>query len=178
MTCIVGLVDKGKVYIGGDSAGVDGGLGLQVRADQKVFLNGGMAFGCALSFRMGQLLRHSLHVPRHHPDDDVHKYMVVDFIDAVRKCLKEGGYASRENEVETGGLFLVGYAGRLFYIDTDYQVGETTHGYAACGCGADIALGSIGTSSGDPRNRIKKAIEMAERHSAGVRGPFHIVSAP
>ena len=35
MTCIVGLVHEGVVYIGGDSAGV-GGLSLTVRADEKV----------------------------------------------------------------------------------------------------------------------------------------------
>ena len=39
MTCIVGLVEKGNVYIGGDSAGV-GGYSLTVRADRKVFRNG------------------------------------------------------------------------------------------------------------------------------------------
>jgi hypothetical protein len=38
MTCIVGLVDKGDVYIGGDSAGV-AGLSLSIRADEKVFGN-------------------------------------------------------------------------------------------------------------------------------------------
>ena len=35
MTCIVGLVHEGVVYIGGDSAGV-GGMSLTVRADEKV----------------------------------------------------------------------------------------------------------------------------------------------
>ena len=39
MTCIVGLVHEGVVYIGGDSAGV-GGMSLTVRADEKVFRNG------------------------------------------------------------------------------------------------------------------------------------------
>ena len=39
MTCIVGLVHEGVVYIGGDSAGV-GGMSLTVRADEKVFQNG------------------------------------------------------------------------------------------------------------------------------------------
>ena len=38
MTCIVGLVHEGVVYIGGDSAGV-AGLSLTVRADEKVFRN-------------------------------------------------------------------------------------------------------------------------------------------
>jgi hypothetical protein len=36
MTAIVGLVQAGSVYIGGDSAGVSG-MSLTVRADAKVF---------------------------------------------------------------------------------------------------------------------------------------------
>jgi ATP-dependent protease HslVU (ClpYQ) peptidase subunit len=176
MTCVVGLVHSGKVFIGGDSAGVDEAFGMQVRADRKVFKNGDMVFGFAGSFRMGNLLQHALEVPPHHPEDDPHKYMVTDFINAVRDCLKKGGVAARSDEVieEVNGAFLVGYRGRLFLIDSDYQVGETIHGYAAHGCGADIALGSIGSTKGEPRARIKKALDMAERHSAGVRAPFHI----
>jgi hypothetical protein len=174
VTCIVGLVSKGKVYIGGDSAGIDAGLGLSVRADRKVFVNGGIVMGFTTSFRMGNLLQHVLEVPRHNPEDDVHKYLVVDFVPAVRACLRDGGFSHIEHNVELGGTFLLGYAGRLFMVEEDFQVGETVDGYAATGCGGDLALGSIGTSTGEPRARIRKALEMAERHSGGVRGPFHI----
>ena len=76
MTCIVGLVHEGVVYIGGDSAGV-AGLSLTVRADEKVFRNSDFLMGFTTSFRMGQLLRYSLKPPRRHPDDDIHQYMVV-----------------------------------------------------------------------------------------------------
>ena len=177
MTCIVGLVEKGKVYIGGDSAGVDGRYALQVRADKKVFRNGDFIMGFTSSFRMGQLLAHSLKPPRYHPNDDVYAYMVTDFVDAVRKCLKDGGYAEKHNEAEQGGTFLVGYAGRMFSIEGDYQVGETVDGFNACGCGDLIALGALAVTVGqEPEKRIRDALEAAERHSGGVRGPFHVES--
>ena len=67
MTCIVGLEHKGKVYIGGDSAGV-AGYSLSVRADQKVFINGNFIFGFTSSFRMGQILRFGFNPPRRHPE--------------------------------------------------------------------------------------------------------------
>lgn len=35
MTCIVGLVDKGDVYIGGDSAGVDGRYAAVVWSEER-----------------------------------------------------------------------------------------------------------------------------------------------
>jgi len=176
MTCIVGLVHGGKVHIGGDSAGV-AGLDLTVRSDAKVFENDGFVFGFTTSFRMGNLLQHALTPPRRHPDDDVHKFMVTDFINAVRACLKDGGFSKKENNVEEGGTFLVGYAGRLFYIDEDFQVGETASGYAACGCGNSIALGALYASEGmSPKKRVRQALKAAEQFSAGVRGPFNIVS--
>lgn len=176
MTCIVGLVEKGKVYIGGDSAGVSG-YALQIRADRKVFRNGDFIMGFTSSFRMGQLLAHSLKPPRRHATDDVYAYMVTDFVNAVRECLKAGGYAEKHNEAERAGTFLVGYAGRLFSVHGDYQVGETVHGFDACGCGEQIALGALAVSHNQkPERRIRDALNAAEQFSAGVRAPFHIES--
>ena len=176
MTCIVGLVHEGVVYIGGDSAGV-GGMSLTVRADEKVFQNGEFLMGFTTSFRMGQLLRYSLKPPRRHPDDDIHQYMVVDFVNAVRECLKAGGYASKEDEVESGGTFLVGYAGHLFTVNSDYQVGIPEDGFAAVGSGQDISRGALFATQGQatPRDRVLTALRSAERFNAGVRGPFHIL---
>jgi hypothetical protein len=176
MTCIAGLIHEGQVFIGGDSAGV-AGFDLTVRADAKVFKNGDFVFGFTSSFRMGQLLRHSFVPPKRYPDKDVMAYMVTDFVDALRNCLKAGGFASKSNETEVGGCFLVGYAGRLFEIESDYQVGESATGYAAVGCGSQVAHGALFANSElPPVARITQALEAAEAHNAGVRGPFHIES--
>ncbi len=174
MTCIVGLTHKGKVYIGADSAGV-AGLNLQVRSDCKVFTNREFAFGFCGSFRMGQLLRYSFKPPLRDPDTDLYTYMVTAFIDEVRKTLKDGGYAEKKDNTEKGGFFLVGHAGRLFYIEADYQVGEAATPYNATGCGAPFAMGSLFSSKGDAEKRIREALDSAEANSAGVRGPFHVV---
>ena len=90
MTCIVGIVDAGRVLIAGDSAGSDG-WHVDSRADSKVFTVGPYAMGFTTSFRMGQLLRYRLDVPG--PDTwDVDRYMATTFVDAVRDCLKAGGF--------------------------------------------------------------------------------------
>lgn len=173
MTCIVGLIDGGKVYLGGDSAGVSG-YHLVTRKDPKVFRVGDFVIGFTSSFRMGQLLAHAFTPPKRHEDTDVYAYMVTSFVDAVRDCLKAGGYARKESETEAGGTFLVGYAGRLFEISDDYQVGEALADYAACGCGREVALGSLFSTKGQkPKDRILTALEAAEALSAGVRGPFN-----
>src|SRR3546814_5981191 len=95
------------------------------------------------SFGMGQCLFRSFQPPKWHDDYDVYEYMVRDFVEAVRNCLKSGGFATREKEAEAGGTFLVGFKGRLFEIADDYQVGESVSNFAACGCGHELALGSF-----------------------------------
>lgn len=180
MTCIVGAVDKDGVVIGGDSAGV-AGLDLTVRADEKVFTNGEFLFGFTSSFRMGQLLRYAFSPPPVPEGKDVFAYMVTDFIDAVRSCLKHGGFASKENETESGGTFLVGFRGRLFEINSDYQVGEPRDEFAAVGCGEQIAKGAMYALryiDQPSETKVSIAINAAERFSAGVRLPYVIKRIP
>lgn len=176
MTCIVGLVSAGKVYIGADSAGVCG-LALSVRADRKVFTNGEFVFGFTTSFRMGQLLQHVFVPPKLHPDDDLSRFMVTQLVDGVRGCLKAGGFATTRDGGEVGGEFLVGVRGRLFRICSDYQVGEPGKPYDAVGCGESYALGALFANGHlEPEQRVSEALTCAEAFSAGVRGPFHIES--
>lgn len=170
MTCIVGLVDKGDVYIGGDSAGV-AGLSISIRADEKVFVNGPFIMGFTTSFRMGQLLRYKFHPPKQTTDQDDMAYMVSDFIDAVRRCFKENDYGAPGQ----GGTFLVGYNGKLYTVAGDFQVGMAMDNYDSVGCGDDIAKGSLYSSVGlKPEERVQLALKAASQHSAGVAPPFVI----
>jgi ATP-dependent protease HslVU (ClpYQ) peptidase subunit len=180
VTCIVGVVEGDRVFMGGDSAGVcSNSYSLVVRADQKVFRNGLFVFGFCGSFRMGQLLRYSFEPPKHPRRMDVYRYMVTLFIDEVRKVLKAGGFAKKEHDVEEiDGAFLVAYRGRLFEIDSDYQVGEAVDGFGATGCGAAIAQGALYVSQGvEPKKRVRAALEAAERYSGGVRRPFYVMAS-
>ncbi|MGH2484611.1 MAG: hypothetical protein ACRDHE_01235 [Ktedonobacterales bacterium] len=180
MTCIVGLVgEDGRVYIGGDSAGV-AGYDLTLRKDAKVFRNGPFLIGYTTSFRMGQLLRYKLTVPEQEEGVDVETYLHTTFIESVRTCLKEGGYASKDKDQESGGTFLLGYRGRLFKVGSDYQLGEPQDGFDACGCGESFALGSLYETRQafcmTAKTRIMHALETAEHFSAGVRGPFLVMA--
>lgn len=181
MTCIVGLVHDGKTYIGADSLGVKTPwLQKTDRKDPKVFENNGFVIGFTSSFRMGQVLAHSFNPPKVHADDNLFRYMVTDFIDAVRSTLKSAGYARRDNDVESGGEFLVGYRNRLFQVCSDYQVAENRCGYAAVGCGAEFAMGSLHATQalGDlhPQEEVLMALEAAVTFSAGVGGELTCLS--
>jgi ATP-dependent protease HslVU (ClpYQ) peptidase subunit len=176
VTCIVGIQHEGRVLIGGDSCGAGPGWANKVRAEPKVFRNGPYVMGFTTSFRMGQLLRYALKPPT--PTRDLDRFMVTTFVDAVRTCLKEGGWARKDYEREEGGQFLVGVTGRLYAIHSDYQVARTARGYDAVGCGQDYALGSLhATGTGEPRRRIRQALQAAADMSGGVCAPFHVLEA-
>lgn len=174
MTCIVGVQHEGNVYIGGDSAGVSG-LDIVSRADKKVFRNNEYIMGFTSSFRMGQLLHYSFDPPPA-PTKDLERFMVTDFIDAIRECFKDGGWMTTNSGQDEGGTFLVGVHGQLYAIYDDFQIGRSGHKYDAVGCGDSYALGSLHSTAGqEPVSRVRCALKAAERHSAGVSGPFTIL---
>lgn len=176
MTCIVGLVNEGKVYMGADSAGV-GGLDIVTRKDPKVFLNGEFLIGYTTSFRMGQILRYSFSPPKPREGVEPYKYMCTEFIDTLITALKDKGFAKVDNNVVRGGVFLVGYRGSLFIIESDFQVGEVYKNYDSVGCGYAYALGSLYSTEKagiGPKARVKLALAAAQEFSAGVREPFLI----
>lgn len=177
MTCIVGLVEGGTVWVGGDSAGVDPWHQMDIIAGRKVFRNGAMLIGYTTSFRMGQLLQHSLTLPLHHPETPIEKYLATEFLDAVRTCYATHGFIKKTHEREEGGTFLVAYRGRLFMVQDDHAVIECASGYAACGSGWMVALGALhATGQLKGEDRVRKALSAAEGHISSVRGPFHIES--
>lgn len=148
-----------------------------IRKDPKRFHVGPYLIGFTYSFRMGQVLRHVFKPPPPPKrSSQVERFMVVDFVDALRASLKASGWSKLKDGQEEGGTFLVGVRGRLFRVEPDYQVGETRDGYDAVGCGGEIASGALYASAGmKPDARVRLALRAAERHSNGVRGPFTIL---
>jgi hypothetical protein len=195
MTCIAGVLKGNALCIGGDAAG-SAGHHVVVQAQPKVFKRGEFIIGYTTSFRMGQLLQHVFEPPAPYDwEQDVHAYMVCRFVPALRGCLKDGGFASKDKEVESGGHFLVGVRRRLFEIQSDYQVAEPApleriHSLtrmppslmtiAAVGCGAPYALGAMyaaakveGLGVGEI---VRAGLKAAEMFSGAVRQPFSFES--
>jgi ATP-dependent protease HslVU (ClpYQ) peptidase subunit len=176
MTCIVGLKTEDGIYIGGDSAVSTGDNLVQTMADPKVWTKGQFIFGYAGTLRAGQIIKYNFKIP---PicDRDSMEYLVIGFVDAMRKTLKKAGAAKEENkEEEQSNQFLIGYKGRLFEIDEGYGVCEVADEFTAIGSGTEYALGSLQTTKGlEPDYRIIKALEAAAHFTSWVRPPFHTV---
>ena len=181
MTCIVGLVQDGKVNIGADSQGTDGRWNATQRKDPKVFTRDGIIFGFTSSYRMGQLLRYKLEIPRRFQDESIEEFMHTRFIEEVRTTFTEGGFGKTDSGEQSGGSFLVGVEGRLFHIESDFQVGESELPFDACGCGDAFALGALTVLDrllGETaEHRVTEAIKVAALHSAGVGGAVTVLSA-
>lgn len=184
MTCIVGIADGRNVWMGGDAAG-SSGHHIDVRAHPKVFRlhrhgQDDILVGYTSSFRMGQALQYGWDFPDlPAPRADLMQWMCTAFIDSVRDRLGAAGFKKTDNGEERGGMFMVGVRGRLFTIDSDFQVGEVVDGYNAVGCGDDLARGSLFSTSFEgarlnPTERIERALAAAAHWSAWVRPPFTV----
>ena len=175
MTCIVGLVNKDKVYMGGDSCG-SSAYSWQTVHNPKVFKVQDFLIGCTTSFRMIDLLTYHLNVERSHPDDSDDKFMRTTFIEGVRSCLKSGGFAKKESP-EEGGNFLVGYHGKLYEVQDDFSILNCQEWGASVGSGSDAARGSLWTTRNDkdPKKRVLTALEAAEAVVPSVRGPMIVL---
>lgn len=179
MTCIVGLIDNGKVYIGADSQVTAGHTKMTLpEGSGKVIRNGDFLIGCCGDVRALNILRFRFTPPAHHPPEmDDLAYIATSVVDAMRESFKSAGAVKIEDNVEGNGgsLFVLGYHGRLFKISSDWSVFETIDPFVATGSGEEFALGALhAVPAGKPSVRITKALEAAERFNAWCRGPFVI----
>lgn len=172
MTCIVGIVENGIVYIGADSA-ASGTNSIVVRSDEKVFFNRDFLIGFTTSYRMGQILRYVFIPPEYVDTSDLYKYMVKEFVPQVYQCLTLNNFTVDKNS--EGGLFLVGFRGNLFRIADDFQVVQTSDNFMSLGNGDRCAIGALYATRGqDPTIRIQIALEAAAKYTPGVLPPFII----
>ena len=173
MSCIVGLVDNGKVFIGGDSAASNDTF-IQTLQAHKVFRVGPVLIGCAGSHRVLQILRHKLDLEESALETE--EYVVSHVIEKIRETFKEKGVlqALPEGE-EFEGTFLLGYKGRLFTVCSDFSAQEYVDGCDSIGSGREYALGSMAaTYQLPPEERIILALTVAARYSPSVCQPFYV----
>lgn len=182
MTCIVGLCAEGDVYIGGDSAAVsDSQHEVIARSDPKVFRVGEFIFGCSGSFRMMNILHYFFDPPEHPLGARAEDYMCIGVADHLRELFRSHGWSQIDAGAERGGQFMIGYAGHLFYVGSDYQIGEFGVGYYSLGMGMHYALGSLFSTSDpelgiSPKDRVIAALAAAEEFSPGVKSPFLVMN--
>ena len=176
MSCVAAVVKDDIVWMGADSAASDG-EDIVVLQNPKIFRNGPLLVGAVGSLRMTQLLQHRLEVPHPKLGDDIMRYMTIDLVDAVRKAFMAGGYSVSHEDPGSGGIFLVGFQGRVFRVENDLQVFERKGGYEAVGCGSPYALGALAVLPATmyPKDRVRTALSVSASFAAHVRPPYMIL---
>lgn len=170
MTCIVGVVDHGAVYLGGDSQ-LSAGWDKWFNKRSKVFRNGDLLVGCAGAPRLSQLLEFELQLPAQTTEKSF-EYLVKVLAEQARLLFSSRDF-KWDNE---GGQVLFGYRGGLYTLENDYSVIQYNDEYVAIGCGANFAMGALhATHRLPPKKRIKKALKASAHLSNGVSGPFTIL---
>lgn len=175
MTCIIGLEEEGKAWIGGDSAAVSN-WERRESAISKVFKVSGYTIGYTTSFRMGQLLRYSISYPPV-PRELTEEFLVKEFVEPIRKVFKEFGFSKVDNNEEVGGAFLVGAKNKIFQIDCDFQVQHYLNGLYSIGSGSSYALGAMVAlrPNTDPKNRIFRSLEIVREFCMSVTWPNNVL---
>jgi len=179
MTCIVGYVEKGTVYMAADSAASNGDS-ICVRRDLKLFNLKNMLIGFCGSFRIGQILKYVSTIPKHPKGMDDHRFLCTHFVDYLIEVMEEsralqdaGGVASLGDDSQ----FLFGYKGVLYHFDNDMQVAVAETPYVSIGSGGQFATGAMFAMADmdiPPKDKLIKAVMAACENSVGVKPPVHV----
>ena len=171
MSCIIGLVDKKKVYLGSDGiASTEDGDKHPVNAI-KIFRRGSYLFGYAGSIRTGQIVQRSTYkIPTN----------IWGWPDLIREQITTKGviFTTEGNGELQGSNFIIAHKGKLYELLCDFQLNEVNEiGYTAIGSGSTVALGSLYTSNGldfTPEQRVYLALDAATQFVASCGPPYTI----
>ncbi len=181
MTLIVGVVKNNEVWIGGDSYMEINQIS-QTTARPKVFRKfepqsgRPVLIGQCGDAMLGQIAEFQFDVLERPEGGDIFRHVC----DGIAQPLLNAINARAESLKLKGkdwprGRFLIGYEGRLFIIDRQFYVSETTGEFNSIGAGEDAALGCLfATKRLAPTARAQKALEAAAKYSSLVAPPFHI----
>lgn len=185
MTCIVAYVAENKdIWMAADSATV-AGLDLRMKRQPKIFLKGEFIIGVTGYTRMQQIMQYAFHPPMQPDDMEQEEYMCTLFVNEFRDVMKNLGYAQKYSEQEyVDSKALIGYRGKLYVMESNFQIMEHIDPYDAVGCGEPFALGALYVQDADnaiehnPHGALIMALHAATRYSAGVREPFYVRTLP
>lgn len=186
MTCIVGLVKDGNVWLGGDSAATDGHLNRTIIKDPKVFLKGEVGFGVCGSPKVLDVLAHGIELPVQSGGDD-RSFLVSVLVPAIREGLQKLDAVTKDENEERhpsegnreliyNGEMLIAYRGKLYKMQGNFQLIQSAEGYDTTGSGGTLAKGSLRSTKHitNPKKRILQALE-ASTANASCAPPFVII---
>jgi len=168
MSCVIGLVNGGHVYMGADGyATTEDGERRPIVAD-KIFKNKDYLIGYTGSVRTGQIL-------------DSHNFDPPDDIQDLAEAMREHLYAKGCVATTEGGLsmqtsnFLIAFKQKLYEVLMDFQLNEILGNYTAIGSGAAYAMGAMHVLEKfnvTPMKKLESALDAASFFHTTVGPPY------
>jgi len=185
MTCIVGVLDKKEdcVYIGADSLGSNGYY-QSIFKNRKVFKakdNTNVLMAISGDYKLQNILsvEDNLIEEIKHLKNEVNFERMVKYTSPKIMNLADKYYCLRNKEGDRsiGGDVIFSYKNQLYIIQCNGQVLESEDGYVASGSGGECALAVLSQNTNKSTvDRIKEALEAAEKHGCGIKRPFYIMN--
>ena len=174
MTCIIGLEEDGRVYIGADSCTSNGGFDRDSVLDKKIFRKNGFIFAHTGTVRAKQIIEHLIDFPSPKTFDD--NFVINKIAEPIRSKFKEIGYSEiKDNQESTEDGFIIAYKQSAYFIYSNYTVSRNKDGLITAGCGGRFARGAmLALKDLPPIERIERALEIASICSVAVESPFEI----
>lgn len=181
MTCLIGMIQDGKTYIGTDGYATTDDCERKQIICRKLFVSDKYQYVVAFAghIRTGQLLypESGFEFPKDIYAIPNHMYLWLREFEVFGKCDLQSTIMQSN--------FLIATKDKLYVILMDLQISEVDpeFGYTALGSGTPYAMGSLYTSGqlGDyltPKERIQLAMDAAAENVKNVGGPYHIYSYP
>lgn len=186
MTCIVGITDGNNIWMGCD--GLISGDNDKFNLEQpKIIKKEEMLIGVAGTLRGLQLLKYHLDIDG--LKEELEKLKIVSdeeficnyLVTCIKNMFFEHQYCvqidSQENQNDK---FLIGYRGRLYYLDSNYQIFNTTDSYMAIGSGSEYAYGALRVQEKarillkDPEEAIKRTIDVVSQFCPSTGGDIKV----
>lgn len=164
MTCIVGAVSRGKISVGADSI-ISHGDDVLYSGDPKVWRSGSALVGSSGDWLYIDLLRR-IDFPVALDENWLRHGLTA----ALRKLKSDLGE-------EPDGDAIIGALGAVWFLD-GITIIKSALSYASTGVGQTVAMGALSVmpASIPSHRRCERALEAAERHCSGVRGPFTVLT--
>ena len=186
MTCIIGIKEKGKVWMGSDKL-CSNGHTKHIFQQPKInyiywnnkpeFLVGVTSFNphvMNLFFCNNYFTGEPL-------TNDPLKNIVNYLIPEIRKLLKDNDCYMKHEEghQSIGSYFLISHKEKLFTMDPQFFVNESVENFVATGSGEEVAFGCLeilNELSYTPEQKIEKTMKIVSKHISSVSEEFDILS--
>lgn len=175
MTVIIGIEHKDGVLMGSDSC-MANDFSKGIVDEPKYFSVNEVLVGCAGSYRYANILQYHMKLTKQTAKEkDDRKYLICEFIPAIRQALADGNFVVKDDEIYSN--ILLAYRKKLYFLQEDFSLIRNPEGYASCGSGRIAALGSLYTTNElhdiSTEQRMRLALEASSHHTPGVGAPFH-----